>query len=333
LKILITGGSGFIGTNFITKAIDQGHTIYNIDNLSLFKKDHNKKNKNYVFNKIDIKNKEPLTEILNKFQPNKIIHMAAESHVDNSIQNPQDFISTNIMGTYNILQASLEFWNSKNVTDNFCFHHVSTDEVFGSLKKNQKPFTEDSKYRPNSPYSASKAASDHLVRAWNNTYNLPCTITYCTNNYGPFQYPEKLIPVTIMNGILKKNIPVYGTGNNVRDWIYVEDHVCALIEIIENNIINKSFAIGSDNEKNNIEVVTVICDILDKILDSKVKHKTFIKFVKDRLGHDYRYAINSNLIKKEIGWKAKIDFTNGILRTVNWYLENQNWWKKLINKV
>ena len=333
MKILITGGSGFIGTNFIEKAIDKGHIIYNIDNLSLFEKDHNKKNKNYVFNKIDIRSKETLNVILNKFQPNKIIHMAAESHVDNSIKNPEDFIRTNIMGTHNILQASLEFWNSKNVTNNFCFHHVSTDEVFGSLKKNQKSFTEESNYRPNSPYSASKAASDHLVRAWNNTYNLPCIITYCTNNYGPFQYPEKLVPVTIINGILKKNIPVYGTGNNIRDWIYVEDHVCALIEIIENNIINKSFAIGSDNEKNNIEVVTEICWNLDKILDAKVKHKTLIKFVKDRLGHDYRYAINSNLIKKEINWKAKVNFKNGILKTVNWYLENEIWWKKLINKV
>ena len=333
MKILITGGSGFIGTNFIKTAIEKGHIIYNIDNLSLFKKDYNKTNKNYMFNKIDIRSKEPLTEILNKFQPNKIVHMAAESHVDNSIQNPGDFISTNIIGTYNILQASLEFWNSKNSTNNFCFHHVSTDEVFGSLKKNQKPFTEESKYRPNSPYSASKAASDHLVRAWNNTYNLPCTISYCSNNYGPFQYPEKLIPVTIINGILNKNIPVYGTGNNIRDWIYVEDHVCALIEIIENNMIGKSYAIGSDNEKKNIEVVKEICEILDNTLLSKVKHKILIKFAKDRLGHDFRYAINSNLIKKEIRWKAKIDFTNGILKTVDWYLENETWWKKLLNKV
>mgnify|MGYP001325347190 CR=1 FL=1 len=210
---------------------------------------------------------------------------------------------------------------------------MSTDEVFGSLKENEKSFTEESKYKPNSPYSASKAGSDHLVRAWSHTYSLPCTITYCTNNYGPFQYPEKLIPVTIINGILKNDIPVYGLGKNIRDWIYVEDHVCALIEIIENNIIGKSYAIGSENEKNNIEVVTEICRILDKTLVSNIKHKTLIKFVKDRLGHDYRYAINSNLIKKEINWKAKIDFKNGILKTVNWYLENETWWKKLLNKV
>jgi dTDP-glucose 4,6-dehydratase len=259
--------------------------------------------------------------------------MAAESHVDNSILNPDNFITTNIIGTYNILQASLEFFKSKNSENNFCFHHVSTDEVYGSLEKNEKAFIEDSKYKPNSPYSASKAGSDHLVRAWQKTYGLPCIITSCTNNFGPFQHPEKLMPVVIINGILKNKIPIYGTGKNIRDWIYVEDHVEALISIMEKNLRNKTYLIGSNNEKENIETVDTICKVLDKVSDTSYFHQNLKFFVKDRLGHDFRYSINSNLIKKEIRWKAKIDFKNGILKTVNWYLKNETWWNKLINKV
>tara|TARA_B110000503_G_C7136365_1_gene408998 strand:+ start:529 stop:1530 length:1002 start_codon:yes stop_codon:yes gene_type:complete len=333
LKILVTGGSGFIGTNFISKALIRGHIIYNIDNLSLFQKDNNKKNKNYTFEKVDVRHRQHLTEVINKFKPNKVIHMAAESHVDNSILNPDNFITTNIIGTYNILQASLEFFKSKNSENNFCFHHVSTDEVYGSLEKNENAFIEDSKYKPNSPYSASKAGSDHLVRAWQKTYDLPCIITSCTNNFGPFQHPEKLMPVVIINGILKNKIPIYGTGKNIRDWIYVEDHVEALIIIMEKNLRNKTYLIGSNNEKENIETVDTICKVLDKVWDTSYSHQDLKFFVKDRLGHDFRYSINSNLIKKEIRWKAKIDFKNGILKTVNWYLKNETWWNKLINKV
>lgn len=330
MKILITGGSGFIGTNFVSEAINRGHIIYNIDNLSLFQKDQNKKNKNYIFDKIDIRNKNSLNEIFNRFKPNKVIHMAAESHVDNSIRNPDDFITTNIMGTYNVLQASLEFFKSKNSTKNFCLHHVSTDEVFGSLKKNEKSFTEESKYKPNSPYSASKAGSDHLVRAWSHTYSLPCTITYCTNNFGPYQYPEKFIPVIILSGIMKKRIPIYGTGKNIRDWIFVQDHVNALLDIMEQNFIDKTYAIGSNDEKENIDIVDIICDLLDKKLDVTNSHKNLKLYVKDRLGHDFRYSINTSLIENEVKWKPQYNFLNGIKKTIDWYLINKDWCADLL---
>ena len=329
MRILLTGGSGFIGTNFISKAISKGHTICNLDNLSLFHKDNNQQSKNYTFKKIDIKHKDYLTDIFNKFKPNKIVHMAAESHVDHSILKPDQFITTNILGTFNVLQASLEFFNSKYVENNFCFHHISTDEVYGSLEKNENPFTENSKYKPNSPYSASKAGSDHLVRAWQETYGLPCIITCCSNNFGPFQHPEKFIPVVIINGILKNKIPIYGKGKNIRDWIYVEDHVEALISIMEKNLKNKTYVIGSNNEKENIETVDTICKILDDIWDKSYSHQRLKLFVKDRLGHDFRYSINSELIKKDIKWKPKNDFLSGVEKTVNWYLMNRNWWLDL----
>lgn len=329
--MLVTGGSGFIGTNFISKAISKGHIIYNIDNLSLFSKDNNKKDKNYTFEKTDIRNKESLTEIINKFKPNKIVHMAAESHVDNSILNPENFITTNILGTFNILQTSLEFFKGKNSENNFCFHHISTDEVYGSLEKNENAFTEHSKYKPNSPYSASKAGSDHLVRAWQKTYGLPCIITSCTNNFGPFQHPEKFIPTVIINGILKNNIPIYGTGKNIRDWIYVEDHVEALISIMEKNLRDKTYLIGSNSEKENTETVDVICKVLDEVWDTSYSHKDLKFFVQDRLGHDFRYSINSQLIQDEVKWKPKNDFFSGIQKTVNWYLINKFWWTEILN--
>ena len=325
MKILITGGSGFIGINFVSEALSRGHTIYNIDNLSLFQKDLNKKNKNYVFHKIDIRNKETLNEVFKKIKPDKVVHMAAESHVDKSIQNPDNFITTNIIGTYNILQASLDFFKSQYSTNFFCFHHVSTDEVFGSLKKDEKSFTETSKYNPNSPYSASKAGGDHLVKAWSKTYGLPCTITYCTNNFGPYQYPEKFIPVVILSGIMRKEIPIYGTGKNVRDWIFVKDHVNALLNIIEKNLINKTYAIGSNNEKANIDIVDIICDILDDKLCNTLSHKNLKLYVKDRLGHDFRYSINSNLIKNEINWKPQHSFLDGVKKTIDWYILNKSW--------
>ncbi len=232
LKILITGGSGFIGTNFVQQAIEKSYEIYNIDNLSLFSKDTNTAHKNYNFSKIDIKNEYEISTVLEKFKPDKIINMAAESHVDNSINQPQIFFETNILGTYQLLKASLKFWK-KNFNSTFCFHHVSTDEVFGSLKIRDKPFEENSNYKPNSPYSASKASSDHLVRSWNKTFGLPVSITHCGNNFGPYQSPEKLIPKTITKCLNMKKIPVYGNGENIRDWIYVKDHVNALLMIME----------------------------------------------------------------------------------------------------
>ncbi len=331
MKFLVTGGSGFIGTNFISKSLDKSHIIYNIDNLSLFQKDYNKKHKNYAFNKIDIRNKDALSEIFNNFKPNKVVHFAAQSHVDKSIQNPDNCITTNILGTYNILQAALDFFKSKNVTENFCFHHISTDEVYGSLNIIEPPFTEKSRYNPNSPYSASKAGSDHLVRAWQKTYKLPCVITSCSNNFGPFQHIEKFIPVVISKGIMKEKIPIYGNGKNIREWIFVEDHVEALIKILEKNIIDKTFLIGSNNEQENIETVDIICGILDKVWDVSYSHKNLKVFVKDRLGHDFRYAINSEFLQKEIEWKPRNNFLNGIQKTINWYIKNQDWWKDIIN--
>lgn len=330
MRILVTGGSGFIGINLITKILTKGHSVYNLDNLNLFKKDFNKKNRNYTFSNVDIRNSVSLCEIINKFKPNKIVHLAAESHVDKSIKNPESFVTTNILGTYNILQASLEFFNSEHVTENFCFHHISTDEVYGSLKKNEISFTEESKYKPTSPYSASKAGGDHLVRAWQKTYNLPCVITSCSNNYGPYQHPEKFIPVIILSGIMKKKIPIYGKGDNIRDWIYVEDHVDALITIIEKNFINKTFLIGSNNEKKNIETVDIICSMLDKVYDENFSHYRLKTFVKDRLGHDYRYSINSSLLQSETDWKPNNTFCKGIKNTINWYINNKGWWKNFI---
>ncbi len=330
MKILVTGGSGFIGINFISKMLSKGHSVYNLDNLSLFKKDFNKKSAKYSFKKIDIRNKNSLYKIINEFKPNKVVHLAAESHVDKSINAPDNFITTNVLGTYNLLQASLDFFKSPYVTKNFCFHHISTDEVYGSLKKNETSFNEDSKYRPNSPYSASKASSDHLVRAWQNTYNLPCVITSCTNNFGPYQHPEKFIPVVILSGIMKKNIPIYGKGNNIRDWIYVEDHVDALVTIIEKNIINKNYLIGSNNEKQNIEIVNLICDSLDHLCDHNYSHDRLKTFVEDRLGHDYRYSVNSNLVKNDTKWRPKNSFSEGIQKTIRWYLQNEVWWRGLV---
>ena len=331
MKFLVTGGSGFIGMNFISKALATGHLIYNIDNLSLFQNDHNKKNKNYTFNNIDIRDKTSLAGIFNEFKPNKVVHLAAESHVDNSIQNPDNFMTTNIIGTYNILQASLEFFKSKNVPKNFCFHHISTDEVYGSLKEKEAPFSENSLYKPNSPYSASKASSNHLVRAWQKTFNLPCVTTCCGNNFGPYQHPEKFIPVVIIKGIMKKKIPIYGNGKNIRDWIYVEDHIEALLSIMEKNLINKTFLIGANSEKQNIETVNIICDILDQIWDKSFFHQNLKVFVNDRLGHDIRYAINSQLLRKEIDWKPRNNFLNGIKKTINWYIKNNNWWTEILD--
>ena len=331
MKILVTGGSGFIGTNFISKALNKGYVIYNVDNLSLFKKDFNKKCKNYIFSKMDVNDKDNLSNILKKFKPNKIVHFAAESHVDNSIKNPLSFMTTNVLGTYNVLQASLEFYNSKNAEKNFCFHHISTDEVYGSLNKEDKSFTEKSKYKPNSPYAASKASSDHLVRAWQKTYNLPCVVTSCTNNFGPYQHPEKFIPVIILNGIMKKKIPIYGQGFNFRDWIYVEDHVDALLKLIEKNVINKRYLIGANNEKQNFEIADIICGVLDKVWDKSFSHTKLKIPVKDRPGHDFRYSINSQLIQDETNWKPKFDFLKAVENTVFWYLNNKNWWKEILN--
>jgi len=284
-------------------------------------------NKNYSFKKIDINLARDLYKVFNDFAPNTVIHLAAESHVDRSIVGSKEFINTNIIGTYNLLEAARNSWGES--LSNKKFLHVSTDEVFGSLTKEERPFIEEDKYYPNSPYSASKASSDLLVRAWSVTYNLPTIVTNCSNNYGPWQFPEKFIPVIISNAIEGKRIPVYGKGENIRDWIFVEDHVKALIEIVESNIVNSTFNIGADQEISNLNLVKFICSILDEF-EPKIDQSSYvsqIEFVRDRPGHDFRYAINSTKIKEDLGVTFENDLENGLRKTVKWYLENRDWLK------
>jgi len=265
------------------------------------------------------------------------MHLAAESHVDRSINAPNDFMQTNIIGTYNLLEISRSYFSELNdeKKKNFRFHHISTDEVFGDLHDTGDLFTEESSYMPSSPYSASKASSDHLVRAWHRTFNLPTLVTNCSNNYGPYQFPEKLIPLTILNALSGKDITVYGDGSQIRDWLYVEDHAIALLEVIANGEIGETYNIGGDSEKRNIDVVFQICNILDKLVTPKDKNfKSFsdlIKFVPDRPGHDFRYAIDSSKLKKELSWNASESFDSGILKTVQWYLDNKNWWLGILD--
>ena len=330
MRLLITGGTGFIGTNFINRCIKEGFKVYNVDNLSLFNNDNIISSKNYTFQKLDINNESKLFKILISFKPNRIINFAAETHVDFSIKNPAAFLNSNIIGTFKLLDAITKYKNSKHFENNIIFHQISTDEVFGSLSynKQRKLFNEKSKYFPNSPYSASKASADHLVRAWHKTHNIDYIITYCSNNYGPFQHPSKFIPKVIINNILQKKIPIYGNGKNIRDWIYVEDHVDALFEITRRNIKNDYFSIGSNQEKNNINVAKQICKTFDELNGFKNNEK-LISFVEDRKGHDERYGLDTTKIRKELNWLPKVDFEKGIYNTIKWYKKNQNWWKKI----
>ena len=330
MKIIITGGAGFIGSSLINLLIKKGHTVINIDSLTYAGNLKNlnfvEKHKNYFFIKSNICNKTKILEIFKKYNPSAIMHLAAETHVDNSIGKPNTFIRTNINGTYNLLEAVRNFLSKKNKNFKFKFIHISTDEVYGSLGSIGK-FKEKTPYSPNSPYSASKAASDHLVRAWYKTYKLPTIITNCSNNYGPRQFPEKLIPVIISRAIKNKQIPIYGKGKNIRDWIHVQDHVDALYKILLKGKIGKTYNIGSENEISNIDLAKKICTLLDEIKPKKNSYKKQLAFVKDRLGHDYRYAINSNLIKKELAWKPKIKFNDGLKKTIKWYLKNHSYLK------
>ena len=330
MRLLITGGTGFIGTNFINRCIKEGFQVYNVDNLSLFNNDNVIISKNYTFQKLDINNESKLFEILISFKPNRIINFAAETHVDFSIKNPAAFLNSNIIGTFKLLDAITKYKNSKHFENNIIFHQISTDEVFGSLSYNKQRqlFNEKSKYFPNSPYSASKASADHLVRAWHKTHNIDYIITYCSNNYGPFQHPSKFIPKVIINNILQKKIPIYGNGKNIRDWIYVEDHVDALFEITRRNIKNDYFSIGSNQEKTNINVAKQICKTFDELNGLKNNEK-LISFVEDRKGHDERYGLDTTKIRKELNWLPKVDFEKGIYNTIKWYKKNQNWWKKI----
>ncbi len=328
--IIVTGGAGFIGSNFILSWLERfDEKIMNIDNLSYAADLNNLKdiehNSNYSFKKLNIQNQEEITTLIFETKPRAILNFAAESHVDRSIENPGNFINSNIIGTYSLLEASLQYWNSlgKGEKKNFRFFHISTDEVFGSLDMNDKKSTEKSPYKPNSPYSASKAASDHLVRAWHHSFGLPTLISNCTNNYGPHQHHEKLIPLIITNALDNKNLPIYGDGKNIRDWLYVEDHCEAIIKILANGKPGETYNIGGSCEKNNLEVVREICKILDSIKPKQngSSYEEQIEFVKDRPGHDFRYSLDTSKIEKDFNWKPKETFTSGLEKTIQWYLD------------
>ena len=335
MKIFVTGGSGFIGSNFIHYQVNKKNKIFNYDKLTYASSIDSlislQNNSYYMFKKGDIANVDVLEDAIKFFKPNIIVNFAAETHVDRSIDGPKDFIQTNIFGTYNLLQVSLNYYKSLNMKEKNTFKliHISTDEVFGTLD-DKGFFNENTPYDPSSPYSASKASSDHLVRAWNKTYDLPAIITNCSNNYGPYQFPEKLIPLMIINAIAKKKLPVYGKGNNIRDWLHVFDHCSAIDSIIKNGKSGSSYMIGGNCEKTNLDIVKMICDIFDKKFKSNnFKHKNLIEFVDDRPGHDYRYAVDYSKIKNELKWEPEISFEKGLASTVDWYLKNDFWWKKI----
>ena len=338
-KVIVTGGAGFIGGALIRKLLkDTNWFVYNIDKMGYasdlsWVNDSNDYELRHIFVKIDLKNKEILEDLVKDISPNLIIHLAAESHVDRSIDNPLNFIESNIIGTFNLLEATRSYWRELSDIKKrlFRFLHVSTDEVFGSLGLNGK-FDENSKYAPRSPYSSSKASSDHLVKSWHYTYGLPTIISNCSNNFGPYQFPEKLIPLSILKAIKGEKIPLYGNGLNIRDWLYVEDHVEALLLIAEKGEIGQSYCIGGYGEKTNKEVQIKICNILDEIHPKQFPHEALIKNVTDRPGHDKRYAINSNLIQKKLGWTPKMTFEDGLKKTIYWYLNNLKWSESIMKK-
>ena len=339
MKILITGGAGFIGSAVVKLALERGHEVLNVDcltyaaNLESLKTIAN--DANYRFLKADICDSEAMTTALSEFRPDAIMHLAAESHVDRSIDGPGTFIQTNVIGTFTLLQAARQYWEALSGAerDSFRFHHISTDEVYGDLEVDDPEFTETTPYDPSSPYSASKASSDHLVRAWARTYGLPTLITNCSNNYGPFQFPEKLIPVVILKALHGDNIPVYGKGENIRDWLYVDDHADALLTVLDKGKIGETYNIGGNNERTNIELVQTICSLMSKHLpDVDLDFSTLITFVKDRPGHDNRYAINASKIENELNWTPSISFDTGFDKTIAWYLENEWWWRPLVKE-
>ena len=331
--ILVTGGAGFIGSNFVLNWLStQNEGLINLDSLS-YAADLNKlesisENKEYFFIKGSIEDQNLIEKILEKYNPRAVINFAAETHVDRSIENPEIFMKTNIFGTFHLLNASLKFWKKISLDNQkkFKFLHISTDEVFGSLSLEDEKSNELSPYKPNSPYSASKAASDHLVRAWGETYKLPVITTNCTNNYGPHQFPEKLIPLLIHNCLNNKKLPIYGKGENVRDWLYVEDHCEAIKEVLVKGSIGETYNIGGNNEKTNIEIVKTVCSTLDEIKPRKnnSSYKELITFVEDRPGHDFRYSLDISKIKKELNWQPQETFESGIRKTILWYLEKMN---------
>lgn len=340
MAILVTGGAGFIGANFVLKCIEQlDEPIINLDKLTYAGNLDNlksiKKEKRHIFIKGDIADNKLIDDILDKYKPRAIINFAAESHVDRSISTPEEFLQTNVVGTFRLLESSKQYWQQLPTEEKggFRFLHVSTDEVYGTLEKDEDPFKETNRYQPNSPYSASKASSDHFVRAYYHTYGLPVLTTNCSNNYGPYQFPEKLIPLIIHNALNNKELPIYGDGLQVRDWLFVEDHCSAILSVLDKGEVGEVYNVGGLNEKANIEVVNHICEILDEVKpkSDSSSYKSQITYVKDRPGHDRRYAIDATKIKNSINWSPESTFEDGIRQTVNWYLNNQNWVSRVIS--
>ena len=342
MKILVTGGAGFIGSAVVRHIIENTQdSVVNVDSLTYAGNLESlisvKENQRYFFEQVNICDRAELVRIFNTHRPNAVMHLAAESHVDRSIDGPAKFIETNIVGTYTLLEVARFYWNDLEYSEkqSFRFHHISTDEVYGDLELGDELFSEKTSYQPSSPYSASKASSDHLVRAWQRTYGFPTIITNCSNNYGPYHFPEKLIPLVIINALEAKTIPVYGNGMQIRDWLYVEDHARALYKVVTEGVIGETYNIGGHNEKTNIEVINKILSLLDELIISKpnsvVNFSDLIKYVEDRPGHDLRYAIDASKIERDLGWKPKETFNSGIRKTVEWYLNNRNWWSHVLD--
>lgn len=338
MKILVTGGAGFIGSAVVRLAIERGHSVVNVDMLTYAACLSNLASVvdsvNYAFEQVDIRDRPGLDAVFAEHGPDAVMHLAAESHVDRSIDGPAEFVDTNITGTFNMLEAARSHWQAEGRPDWFRFHHVSTDEVFGSLPDDPNvKFTETTPYDPRSPYSASKASSDHLVRAWYETYGLPIILTNCSNNYGPYHFPEKLIPVVILNALAGKRLPIYGDGGNIRDWLYVEDHADALMLVLEHGALGRSYNIGGENELTNLQLVKTLCNILDRLCPRVAgNYADLITFVTDRPGHDARYAIDATRIRDELGWKPSVTVEEGLEKTVRWYLDNEKWWQPLLNR-
>lgn len=336
MKFLVTGGSGFIGSAVVRLAVQRGHQVVNLDALTYAANLSNlapvAENPLYDFVQTDIRDSAALARVFAAHKPDIVMHLAAESHVDRSIDGPAEFIDTNVTGTFNVLEAARGYWDANGRPEGFRVHHISTDEVFGSLPAdNSVRFTESTPYDPRSPYSASKAASDHLVRAWHETYGLPVVLSNCSNNYGPYHFPEKLIPVVILNALAGKPLPIYGDGSNIRDWLYVEDHADALLLVATKGAQGRSYNIGGENERTNLQLVETICGILERLRPRATgTYADLITFVADRPGHDARYSIDPTRIRTELGWRPSVTVEQGLYRTVQWYLDNEYWWRPLL---